>query len=84
MNLILLSIFTCLLAGCAVGGMQPVEGVPEMQIRYDRNATVVVQPDGSRLVTVGQGGIVLVILLLPPLPAKPVPVTMPTIDKVEK
>ncbi len=82
MNLVLISIFTCLLVGC--GGMVPVEGVPEMQIRYERTATVVVQPDGSRLVTVSQGEMVVVIILLPPLPAKPVPVTFPTVDTVEK
>jgi hypothetical protein len=82
MNIIVITVILCLLAGC--GGMQPVEGVPEMQIRYERTATVVVQPDGSRLVTVSQGEMVLVIILMPPLAAKSSPVTMPIIDKVEK
>ena len=82
MNQILLLLSVCLLAGC--GEMKPIHGAPEVIVHEDCPATVAVQPDGSRLITIRTGEVVRVIILLPPAKSAGQATTAPAVEKVEK
>jgi hypothetical protein len=82
MKYIPLLVIGCLLAGC--GGMNPVEGAPEVMVQDDINASVSVQPDGKRLVTISAGKTVRAIIMLPPLPPAKVDAPVTTVPTVER